>query len=84
VDGADVRVLEGRRRLGLLDEAPPRLGVFGQLRRQELEGDGALQASVLGPEDHTHAARTQLLDDPVVRDRPADHVPSLRADSMTP
>ena len=47
---------KGRTRLGLLEE--PLLGrlVAGQIRREELDGDLALQALVLGGVDDPHAA----------------------------
>ena len=59
--------------LGLALEAGQRLGVSGDVIRQELEGDKAMQTGVFGFVDHTHAAATDLLDNAVVRDGPADH-----------
>ncbi len=56
VDRADVGMVERRGGLRLLQE--PLLGrlVAGQIRREELDGDLALQARVLGRVDDPHAA----------------------------
>ena len=54
-------------------EALQRLRVPGDLFGQKLQGDEAVQPSVLGLVDHTHAATAELLDDAVVRDGLADH-----------
>ena len=55
----------GPRRLGFLQE--PLLGrlVAGQVRREELDGDLALQARVLGRVDDPHAAVAQVGGDAV-------------------
>ena len=60
VDRADVGVVESRGGLGFLQE--PLLGrlVAGQVRREELDGDLALQARVLGRVDDPHAAVAEL------------------------
>jgi hypothetical protein len=49
------------------------LRVAGDVFWQELDGDEAMQAGVLGLIDNAHAAASQLLDNPVVRDGLADH-----------
>ena len=54
-------------------EAGQRLRILGHFIGQELEGDEAVQPSVLGLVDDTHAAAAQLLDDAVVGDGLADH-----------
>ena len=63
VDRADVLMIEGRGRLRLLQE--PLLGgvVAGQVRGEELDGDLALQARVLGRVDDPHAAVTEFGED---------------------
>ena len=67
-DRADVGVVQRRRRLRLVQEPLLGLRVPGQLRRQELQGHGALQGGVLGPVHHAHPARAELRQDPVVGD----------------
>ncbi len=69
VDGADVRMIQGRGSLGFALEAAECLRVFGYVVRQELKGDEATEFDILGLVDHTHPAATELLDDAVVRDR---------------
>ncbi len=66
VDGADVRVIERRRGARLLDEALLGVLVPRQLGGEELEGDGPLEAGVLGAVHDTHAALTELLANHVV------------------
>ena len=56
VQRADVGVGQGGYRLGLAVEALPQSRVAGQVRGQDLDGDGALQASVAGAVHLTHAA----------------------------
>ena len=73
VNRADVGVVERGRRAGLAKEAVERGAVAGGLGRQELQGDGPAEDAVVGPVDDAHAAATELLDDPVVRNFPADH-----------
>ena len=71
VDCADVRVVQGRGGLRLLQE--PLLGrlVAGQVRRQELDGDLALQARVVGRVDDPHAAVAEFGADRVRAERGA-------------
>ncbi len=73
VDGADVRVVERGRRLGLALEAAQGLGILGDVVRQELQGDKTVEARIFRLVDHTHAATAQLLDDAVVRNGLAKH-----------
>src|SRR4051794_14529806 len=73
MDRADVGMVEGRRSLSFSLETSQGLGVSGDLVRQELQGNKAMESSVLGLVDHTHPAAAQLLDDAVVRDGFADH-----------
>ena len=71
VDGADVGVVQRRGRLGFLQE--PLLGrlVAGQVRREELDGDLALEAGVLGRVDDPHAAVAEFGADRVRAERGA-------------
>ena len=62
MDIADVGVIQGGGGLGFLEE-PLRGVVFGQVRGQELDGDGALEAWVSGLIDDAHAAAAELGDD---------------------
>ena len=74
VDGADVRMIECRGGLRLLDEAFARLGVRGQLGWQKLQSDRALETGVFCAIHDTHAATTQACEHTVVRDDQAFHV----------
>jgi len=49
------------------------MAVSGQLLREELQGNGALELGVFGLVDDTHATAAELLDDPVMRNGLADH-----------
>jgi hypothetical protein len=73
IDGADVGMVQGRSRLGFTLESLQRVAVSRQLFGQELQGNGAPEAGVLGLVDHTHAAPAELLQDPVVRHGLPDH-----------
>jgi hypothetical protein len=59
--------------LGFALKAGKRLRITGNLLGQELEGDKAMQPSVLGLVDDAHAAASEFLDDTVVRDGLAEH-----------
>ena len=73
VDHADVRMREGGAGARLARESFPRLRARGHVLGQQLEGHAAAQARVLGLVDHTHAAPSELGEDPVVGERLADH-----------
>ena len=49
------------------------LRVAAQLLRQELQRDAAAELQILRLVDHAHAAASELRNDPVVRNRLADH-----------
>src|ERR1700674_3215366 len=49
------------------------LPVTGNVLGQELDGDKAMQPSVLSFVNNTHPAATEFLDNAVVRDGSADH-----------
>jgi hypothetical protein len=76
VDGDDVRVVEGGGGPRLLDEPSAALRVVvarAPLIGKELQGDGAVQAGVLGLVHDTHPPASQLFDQAVVGDALADH-----------
>jgi len=72
VNGADVRVVLRRCGLTFALEAGEGLRVFGDVVREEFQGDEAIEFDVLGFVDHTHPAATELLYNAVVRDGLAD------------
>ena len=73
VNGADVRMVQGRGSFGFALKAAQGLRIFGNVVGQELEGDKAAQLHVFRLVDNAHAPTTELLDDPVVRNSLADH-----------
>jgi hypothetical protein len=66
-------MIQRRGRLGFLDEPLLPLGIGDPLRRQDLDGDQAVQVGVPGLIDDPHAALAQLLEDLVVADGLANH-----------
>ena len=62
VDVNDVGVIQGRGRLGFLDEPSLALGVSDLLRRQDLEGNRTVEVGVAGLVDHSHPALAELLE----------------------
>ena len=68
----DVGVIERRDGLGFSRESRATVGVIGQLRRQDLEGDLAIEPRVLGQIDLAHPARADLVQDLVVGEGVAD------------
>ena len=77
VNGDDVGVIQRRGRFCLLHEAPLALSVRDFLRRQDFDGDKAIEVRVPGFVNHAHPALAQFLDDLVVRNGPSDHGPPL-------
>jgi hypothetical protein len=61
VDRDDVRIIHGRRRPGLADEAVPERLARGQRGREDLERYLPLEPLVLGAEYHRHPALADLL-----------------------
>ena len=61
-DAGDVLVVELGGGAGLLVEAADVLRVGGHLRRQDLQGDEAVELRVAGPEHGRHAADADRLD----------------------
>src|SRR5437773_2763782 len=62
----DVGMLNFRRELRLAKEAFVRVGIFGDLRFDDLDDAGGAQKSVLDFIDLSHPTRPQALDDPVL------------------
>src|SRR5215469_993370 len=73
IDCADIRMIKSGSRLRFASKPSQRLGVFGNLVRQEFQGDKSVKSYVLSLVNHTHPPAAPLLDDAVVRDGLADH-----------
>ena len=73
MDAADIRMIEGRGRLRLLDEAVLETGVGHQVRMDEFQRTMDLELGVKGLVDGAHAPFTNLLDNLVVGYGAADH-----------
>ena len=73
IDGADMRVIERRRRLGFALELAERGGICGKRVRNELQRNRTAEPSVLGLVDHAHPACAEQLDDVIPRDRASNH-----------
>ena len=71
VDGDDARVLQGGGEPGLLQEAAPEPLVLGELRRDQLQRDGALEAEVGRPVHHAHPAPAEERLHAIARERRA-------------
>ena len=72
IDRADVRMIQGRGRLGFALKAAECLRVLGHLFGQELKGHKATELNVLGLVHDTHPATAEFLHDAVVRNGLAD------------
>src|SRR6266851_3186220 len=68
MDGSDVRMIERRRGLRFLFEAPYSILIRREVSRKNLQRDLAVQARVLGQIDFAHSPRTNVRDDFVMRD----------------
>ena len=66
-------MIQRRGGFSLTTKACQRLGIFGNVIRQELHRDKTMQGQVLGLIDHAHATIAKLLNNAVVRDRSTDH-----------
>jgi hypothetical protein len=60
VDGADIGMIESRRRSRLPAEAFQRLGIAGQVLGQKFQRNKAAKLSVFGLVNHAHPATAQL------------------------
>ncbi len=58
-DAHDVRAFDSRGKLGFCAEARDAAGIFRQILRHELHGDGRVEPQVLGDPDVAHAARAE-------------------------
>src|SRR5438128_1947390 len=67
MDGGDVWMIERRRRLCFLSEAPHAVLIRGEVSRQNLERNLTIQFCVLREIDLTHATRPELGNDSIVR-----------------
>lgn len=67
VDGADMGVIQRTRGTRFPAESFDRVGVAGELARQELQGDEATEPGIPATVDDAHAASPQLLDNSVMR-----------------
>src|SRR5215469_2201605 len=81
INGADVGMVQRRRRLCLALKAAERRRVFGYFIGQELQGYKAAQPGVFGLIHHSHAASTQFFQDAVIRDDLFGHSPAKRDSS---
>src|SRR5262245_21509761 len=72
VDGADVRMVQGRSG-ACFDAKPLERARVAQIIRDELEGDGPAQSNVFAGVDDTHPTCAQLGGDAVVADGASDH-----------
>src|SRR5262249_11541915 len=66
IDGHDMRILNRRRGLALPEKPPACRGVLGQVRPQDLDGNGPVQDGVPRLEHLPHAALPQDTEDLVV------------------
>jgi hypothetical protein len=69
VDGADVRVVQRGRSLGLPPKTAESLGVVGEFVGKELEGDVATELEVLSLVHHAHAPTPDPAEDAVIGNR---------------
>src|SRR4029453_717370 len=77
MEGDDVRMTERRDGLRLATETLETIRVGGELGRQNLEGDAAIQACVFGGVHLAHAAGPQPFEDPIVQQRAPKHARSI-------
>src|SRR5579872_183441 len=73
VNGADVRVIQCRRRAGLASESFQRLLVRGHAFGEKLESDKSAEFGIFGLVDHAHTAATEFLKDAIVGDGHVEH-----------
>src|SRR5580704_1203396 len=74
INGADVGMVQRRCSLRLALKAGQRMRVSGNVIREKLEGDEAMQPRVFSFVVHAHPATTEIFDDAIVRDSLADHL----------
>ena len=83
VDRANVRMIQGGRRLGFALKATEGLRVFGYIVGQEFESRKAAEFQVLGFVNDAHPTAAEFFHDAVVRDRSADERLELRHLSLS-
>jgi hypothetical protein len=77
-DRDDARVVELCRGLCLAEKSLTHLGIEGELRREHLHGNAAVQAAVEGAVDDRHAAAPKLgLDEVPIADRARDAIAQM-------
>jgi len=74
MDGADIRMIQRRRRLRFALKTGKRYWVTGDRLGQKLERNKTVQSYIFGFIHYTHPAATEFLDNLVVRNGPSDHV----------
>ena len=67
------RVIQRRSSLGLALETFERRAIVGQLVRKKFQGNGTMEACVLGLINNAHSSTAELFDDAVVRNRAAKY-----------
>src|SRR5262249_17480268 len=73
VNGADLRMIQGRSSSRLDSKSLERLRIFSIPLRQNLHRHWPAQPDILALVDHAHAASAEMLENPVVRNRLTDH-----------
>src|SRR5256886_9500542 len=73
VDGANIGMIESRRRARLPAKAFQGLRISRKMIGKEFEGHETPQLGILSLINHTHPAATELLQNAVVRDGLTDH-----------
>ena len=74
VDMGNARVIEGRSRPRLVFKAPETILALGTLWRQRFQRDFAAEPGIFGQPHLSHPTLTELVGDPKVRKRGADHL----------
>jgi hypothetical protein len=82
VNGADVRVIQGRGGLGFTPEAAEGFGIFRYWIGKELESHKAAEFEIFSLVDNPHPAAAGLLNNAVVRDGLADHAKACYGGSV--
>src|SRR5258706_11944176 len=85
INGANIRMIESRRRTGFPAKTLQWLRVVRQFIGQEFQGHETAKLGVFSFVNNTHAATTELLDDAVVRDGLVNHkeMPVFRSLHLT-
>jgi hypothetical protein len=73
IDRDDARMVQRGNRLRFTLESGQRVRIRGQLRRDRLQRDLAVELQILGDVDVSHPARPERALDAIVTERPADH-----------